>query len=275
MTVKQAAAAIRAAWRYEEFSDYEFTGLCKIHSRSRDKVWYYAYRNGPRIHAEWGTSEFKTEFEAATKDRRQRLRHTRRHIARFMVFESYMGSRSAVALSTSIEPKRPKGRPWIDLESGLFLGLPQEQQATNKRRQQVYVPPALLAHLRRWAKNGQKYVVEFEGKPVADIHKAHDAVIASAGLPDDVTPHTWRHSVATWLMQDGELEEAEIARWLGMTVPTLQRVYGHHRRDKSERVHIAFRRARRTSFVQDTREQDVNPGYRRASEKPVKSRFVG
>jgi integrase len=275
MTIRQAAAAVRAAWRYEEFAEEEFTGLCKIHSRSRDKVWYYAYRNGPRIFAEWGTPEFKTEFQEKTKERRQRIRHTRRHIARFMVFESYMGSRSAVALSTSIEPKRPKGRPWIDLKTGLFLGLPQDQRETNKQRQQVYVPPALLAHLRRWAKNGQNYVVEFGGKPVGDIHKAHDATIAAAGLPDDVTPHTWRHSLATWLMQDGVLEDSAIARWLGMTVATLQLVYGHHRRDKSEAVHAAFRSARRASFVTDMREHEANQTHLDVPKRRAKSEFSG
>jgi integrase len=47
---------------------------------------------------------------------------------------------------------------------------------------------------------------------------------------DNVTPHTLRHTAATWLMQRGtDLWEA--AGYLGMTVEVLERVYGHHHPD--------------------------------------------
>ncbi len=44
---------------------------------------------------------------------------------------------------------------------------------------------------------------------------------------EGVTPHTLRHTAATWLMRAGtDLWQA--AGYLGMTVETLERVYGHH-----------------------------------------------
>jgi len=45
-----------------------------------------------------------------------------------------------------------------------------------------------------------------------------------------VTPHVLRHTCATWLMQAG-VPRWEAAGYLGMTVETLQRVYGHHHPD--------------------------------------------
>lgn len=163
-------------------------------------------------------------------------RRTRRHIARFMLVARYMGSRAAVICSASIEKKRPAGRAWIDLTSGLFYGRAEGERATRKRKQLVRVPLPLLAHLRRWRRAGQRYVVEWNRKPVLRITKAHAAAVAAAGLGPDVTPHTWRHSLATWLMQAGK-EPWAVAGFIGMSVETLLRVYGHHHPDHSADVH--------------------------------------
>jgi integrase len=45
-----------------------------------------------------------------------------------------------------------------------------------------------------------------------------------------VTPHTLRHTTATWLMQSG-VPMWEVAGFLGMSRETLERVYGHHHPD--------------------------------------------
>jgi integrase len=169
-------------------------------------------------------------------------RYTRRHVARFMIVARWMGSRAGVICSASIEKKRPVGRSWIDLTSGLFHGRAEGERASRKRKQLVRVPPELLAHLRRWRRAGQRYVVEWNGKPVLRIIKAHTAAVAAAGLGPDVTPHTWRHSLATWLMQDGT-EAFKAAGFIGMSVETLLRVYGHHHPDHSANVHKRKRAA--------------------------------
>jgi hypothetical protein len=48
-----------------------------------------------------------------------------------------------------------------------------------------------------------------------------------AKLPGKVSPHTLRHTAATWLMQSG-VDKWEAAGFLGMSVEMLDRVYGHH-----------------------------------------------
>ncbi len=163
-------------------------------------------------------------------------RHTRRHVAKFMIVARWMGSRAGVICSASIEKKRPTGRAWIDLTTGLFHGRAEGERGSKKRKQLVRVPPELLAHLRRWRRAGQRYVIEWNGKPVLRIIKAHTAAVAAAGLGPDVTPHIWRHSLATWMMQKGA-DESDAADYLGMTVDTLRRVYRHHRPDHSKSVH--------------------------------------
>lgn len=163
-------------------------------------------------------------------------RRTRQHVARFMIVARYMGSRAGVICSASIERKRPAGRAWVDLTTGRFYGRPEGERATKKRKQVVVVPARLLAHLRRWRDRGQRYVVQWNGDPVLRITKAHAAAVAAAGFGPEVTPHIWRHSVATWLMQKGT-NESDAADYLGMTVQTLHRVYRHHRPDHSKGVH--------------------------------------
>jgi integrase len=154
-------------------------------------------------------------------------RYTRRHVARFMIFARYMGSRATVICNASIEPIRPVGLPWCDLRHGVFYGLPQGQRETKKRRQKVRIPAPLLAHLRRWRRNGQRYVVEWNGEPVDRITKSHNAVVKYAGLGKKITPHIWRHTVATWLMQRGA-DPWRSAQYLAMSLETLLRVYGLH-----------------------------------------------
>jgi integrase len=163
-------------------------------------------------------------------------RRTRRHVARFMVVARWMGSRAGVICGASIEPKRPKGRPWVDLKNGVFYGRSAGERQTKKRKQLVRLPLPLLAHLRRWRANGQHYAVEWNGEPIKRISKAHAAAVYDAELGSDVTPHTWRHSLATWLMQEG-VDPFKAAGFIGMSVETLLRVYGHHHPDHSADVH--------------------------------------
>jgi integrase len=94
--------------------------------------------------------------------------------------------------------------------------------------------------MRRWAKNkvnkdgsikpGQKYVVEFNGKPIStSVEKAFKAACRDAGLPD-VVPHHLRHTAATWLMQRG-VSKSDAADFLGMSEEVLNRVYFHSHPD--------------------------------------------
>ena len=165
--------------------------------------------------------------KAETQRGRTTKRHPWRHVARFILLAVYTGTRagSVCAASFSAEP----GTSWVDLERGVFYRRPQGAAETRKRRPPVPLPPQLLAHLRRWHRRGHRRPVAFNGDAVRDVDKAFRAVARAAGLPD-VTPHTLRHTAATWLMQAG-VDLWEAAGYLGMTVEILESVYGHHHPD--------------------------------------------
>ena len=68
-------------------------------------------------------------------------------------------------------------------------------------------------------------VIEYGGKPIKKIIYGFRDVAQRAGV--ECTPHILRHSVATWLVMDG-LPIREVARMIGDTEETVEKVYGHH-----------------------------------------------
>jgi integrase len=60
-----------------------------------------------------------------------------------------------------------------------------------------------------------------------------------------VTPHTLRHTTATWLMQAG-VDKWKAAGFLAMTMETLERVYGHHHPDYQDEASDAIGRRPQT-----------------------------
>ena len=191
----------------------------------------------------WRAREVK--FGKATE------RFPRRHLARFLLVGLYTGSRADVITSASFEPQ--PGRPYIDLNDGMFYRRPAGATETKKRRPPVRVPPRLLAHMRRWRRLGARYPVQIGGKPIKRIRFALQWTAEELGL-SHVTPHTLRHTAATWLMQAG-VDLWEVAGFLGMSVQTLEKNYGHHHPDHVSGVHKAFQR-RHT--VNDTSTINVN-----------------
>jgi integrase len=57
---------------------------------------------------------------------------------------------------------------------------------------------------------------------------AHAKKLARLGA--DVTPHTLRHTAATWLLQNG-VSIWETGGYLGMSPEMVERTYGHHSSD--------------------------------------------
>ena len=75
---------------------------------------------------------------------------------------------------------------------------------TKKQKTPVPIADPLLAHLRRWKRHSNAlYVVTWDGARMAEIRRAFESAVRLAGLDDLVTPHTLRHTCATWLMQNG------------------------------------------------------------------------
>jgi integrase len=168
-------------------------------------------------------------------------RRSRQHIARFILVALYTGTRASAVCGAALQPT--VGRGWIDLERGVFYRRPPDKRETKKRQPPVPLPAQLLAHLRRWKRQGQRFAVEWNGEPVKSIRKGFASVVREAGLGDDVIPHTLRHTAATWLMQAGT-DMWQAAGFLGMTVEMLSARYGHHHPDHLSGATRAYKRHR-------------------------------
>lgn len=60
-----------------------------------------------------------------------------------------------------------------------------------------------------------------------DIRKSFARAAKRAGLPEEITPHTLRHTFATLSLQRG-VPPFQVAQVMGDTVQTVMSVYGHH-----------------------------------------------
>ncbi|MGZ9106077.1 MAG: ABC transporter permease, partial [Rhodoplanes sp.] len=145
----------------------------------------------------------------------------------FLEFEGDLGYIVVHGHTPVLLPEFKQNR--INLDTGAFYRRADGQRETKKRQPPIRLPDRLLAHIRRWKRKGlcHKHVVEWNGDPVARIVKAFRRAVADAGLDSEVTPHTLRHTAASWGMQNGA-DHGELADYLGMTIETLRRVYGHH-----------------------------------------------
>lgn len=175
-----------------------------------------------------------TRAEAAAMLRAARRTRQAAHIVRVILIGVYTGTRIGALCALKWLPSPSAG--WIDLEAGVLHRRGADERQTRKRRPPARIPARLLAHMRRWraadlgGRVASASVIHYGGQPVRDIGKAWERVRAVAGLDGDVVPHTLRHTAATWLMQAGR-DRFEIAGFLGMSVATLEDVYGHHHPD--------------------------------------------
>jgi len=147
------------------------------------------------------------------------------HVARFILVGLYTGSRSGAICGASLTQVSGKG--YIDIESGIFYRKAFGKKATKKRQPPVVLPDRILAHIRRWKRLGicQNDLIEFNGSSILRITKAFNASVKEAGLKN-VTPHTLRHTAATWMKENG-CEPSDIANFLGMTEAMIEQTYGH------------------------------------------------
>jgi integrase len=184
----------------------------------------------------WAAWRYREKQKGLETDRRPR-----QHIARFILVALYTGTRTSAVCSAALE--QIPGHGWIDLKRGVFYRRPAGKRETKKRQPPVPLPDRLLAHLRRWKRNGQRYAVEWDQAPIKRISKALAHAVGDAKLGPDVVPHTLRHTTATWLMQAGT-DVWEAAGYLGMTVEMLSARYGHHHPDHLSDARTAFERMR-------------------------------
>jgi integrase len=172
-----------------------------------------------------------------------------RHIARFILIGLYTGTRAGAIASAS--PVQALGNSYVDLQRGIFYRLAQGHVRTKKRQTPVPLPPRLLAHMRRWweRKLIKRHFVEFNGESVGSVKTGFRRAASLARLPGKVTPHTLRHTAATWLMQSGT-DRWQAAGYLGMSVEMLEKVYGHHHPDYLQAAVAAIGNGSRTKQEQ-------------------------
>lgn len=112
-------------------------------------------------------------------------------------------------------------RPGMALDFGRGRG--------NKRR--AIVPLGDNVPLYKALRAAQKiaktpFVIEYKGKPIADIKTAFNKARDRAGLGKDVTVHILKHTSISWQVQAG-IPVAIISQITGTSPATITKVYGH------------------------------------------------
>jgi len=160
--------------------------------------------------------------EEAHRLRRAAMKHE--HLYRFVILALKTGSRSAVLFNLKWEQ--------VDLRSGVLTRKAAgETEAANKRKPPVKLGRAVVRLMKRWKKRDGKikHVIHYDGQPIQKLRRSWDSACLEAGL-EDVSPHTLRHTRATWLMQKG-IDPWEASGHLGMSLRTLENTYGKHHPD--------------------------------------------
>src|ERR1700674_5562713 len=179
----------------------------------------------------WRARETQTVHRGPLKNQKiETDKRPLRHLARFFLLGLYTGTRAGAIAAAS--PYKGEGRAYVDLERGIFYRLAEGQRETKKRQPPIPIPPRLLAHMRRWVAKGvvREHFVEWNGEPIKSVKTAFKKAVQLANLQGKISPHTLRHTAATWLMQAG-VDKWEAAGFLGMSAEMLDHVYGHHHPD--------------------------------------------
>ncbi|UZE51091.1 tyrosine-type recombinase/integrase [Rhodopseudomonas sp. P2A-2r] len=206
-------------------------GLVKVtlpaKGKARDR-WLTRSEAAALIWACWRTRETQTIHRGPMKGQKVTTdKRPLRHLARFILIGLYTGTRASAIAAAS--PVPAIGRAYVDLDRGIFYRLAEGHAETNKRQPPVPLPPRLLAHMRRWRERKliARHFVEFNGAGVQSVKTGFKTAVGLAKLPGKVSPHTLRHTAATWLMQTGTPTWIA-AGFLGMSEKTLIDTYGHH-----------------------------------------------
>lgn len=131
-----------------------------------------------------------------------------------------------IGLHTAARKAAIEGLRWeqVDLTRRIIDFNPVGRKQTKKRRPVVPISDTLMQVLTQIDRKTE-WVLGHPG----NIRKAFHTAAVKAGLAD-VTPHTLRHTWATWAAQRGVVLW-EIAGVLGDTMVTVEKKYAHHHPD--------------------------------------------
>jgi integrase len=152
------------------------------------------------------------------------------HVARFIIIGIETGTRHAAILKLRWDEDND-ARGSVDLQRGIIFRRGNGEKETSKRRPPVRVGRRLLGYLVRWSRRdadqGFLNIIHWNGQPILKMKRAWAHVVREAGLGRDVTPHTLRHTCASWLLAEGRTIW-DVAGILGADASTIERVYGHY-----------------------------------------------
>jgi integrase len=184
---------------------------------------YVEVPNAPEARDRWLTRQEATRLVASCGDF---------HVRVFVLLGLHTAARSAAIL----------GLEWsrADLDAGrIDYGT---GRGNKGRVRSVPISAELMATLQAAQQLASSdYVVEFAGERVGSVRTGFTAACRRAGLTG-VTPHTLRHTAATWMAQD-RVPMWEIAGYLGhKDVGMVERTYGHHSPDHLKTASAAIGR---------------------------------
>lgn len=166
----------------------------------------------------------------------------RTHLRRFILISYRMGRRMGAVLE--LKYKEGPGGGWVDLLRGIAHFDDPARPISKKLRGSAKMPPILIAFMRRWKRLGGEWVIEHDGKNVAEIDTAFEAAcrraekmhrnwIARTGSHEepidlsDVTVHVLKHTAVSWYFDDaGELMLG--TKYFSTSARTLETVYYNH-----------------------------------------------
>ena len=157
-------------------------------------------------------------------------RRINRYVARFILTGLYTGTRHDRLLRLQWVENLQGG--WVDVENGILHRKAANEPETKKRAPSVPLSSRLLAHMRRWHRLSNRYVIEHDGSNITGrIARGFESACELAGLATDdpakkVTPHTLRHTCVSWLLAQGK-SPFQVGKYVGMTSAIVEAVYGH------------------------------------------------
>lgn len=176
---------------------------------------------------------YLTRDEAALLLRRLRRKPRAYHLILFTRLALYTGARTAAILDLTWDR--------VDLKKGLIKYPVPGRRKTSKTAAVVPIGPNLiraLAHARR--KTNSTHVVSFRGERCTRIARGFTRRAAAAGLKN-VTPHTLRHTYASWAAMKG-VPLWLIGQAIGQKTVSVTERYAKHQPEALKAVMDAVRR---------------------------------
>ncbi len=148
------------------------------------------------------------------------------HTRLFILIAGTTGARKGAVLDLTWDRVKlgEQGTGWIDFDNP-------DRPETHKRRTIVRITGVLVRELQKAKKQAQSnHVIECYGEPLNDIRTSFMNAAAKAGLGPEVTPHVLKHSVISWLAQEG-VSIDRISYMTATSPKMIERVYRKYNPD--------------------------------------------